>query len=302
MKTALKRIMRLGLEKFSRDKSSSGAALFTMIIVLTMAVSLYLFQGVSTYFIESLQESVDVSAYLKDGADPQAVDMVRAQLVLLPEVKTVQYVSKEEALQKFAQDHAGDEVVLESLNVIGENPFPASLNIKAVDSSKYPAIANFLGKADFIQVIDSVDYRDRAQVIERLERLARGIKSAAVFFMIFVGFIGVLVAFNTVRLTIYSSKDEVEVMRLVGAGNWFIRGPFLVQGVVVGVLATFIVTLVLFPSMLFLGMKTHSFMPGFDLFRFFASHLIWILLLQFVVGIGLGVLSSLIAIRKYLRV
>ncbi|MDA1337147.1 MAG: FtsX-like permease family protein, partial [bacterium] len=126
--------------------------------------------------------------------------------------------------------------------------------------------------------------------------------SAVFLVTLFAGFIAVLVAFNTIRLTIYGSRDEIEVMRLVGASNWFIRGPFIIQGVIVGVLATLITTLLFFPVTLFVGIKLQSFAPGFDLFSYFASNLLVIVFLQLAVGVGLGVISSLLALRRHLRV
>ncbi|MBI4138291.1 MAG: ABC transporter permease [Candidatus Wildermuthbacteria bacterium] len=302
MLTGFKRIVRSGWEKFARDKSSSGAALFTMVIVLSVVAALYCFQGASSFFVSSLQESVDISAYIADTASSEDIEKLEASVKALPEVKQAEFISKEEALERFVNDHKNDEVILQSLEVLGQNPLSASLNIKARGSEHYPAIAEFLEDPSLSSVVSFVDYRDRARIIERLEKLADGIRGAALFFIVFAGLIGVLVAFNTTRLTIYSSRDEVEVMRLVGAGNWYIRGPFLMQGVVVGVFATLIVLLFMFPAAMFLGVRVSSFVPGFDLFQFFASNIVWILLLQLGVGIGLGVFSALIAIRKYLKV
>ncbi|MEK7542348.1 MAG: FtsX-like permease family protein [Patescibacteria group bacterium] len=112
--------------------------------------------------------------------------------------------------------------------------------------------------------------------------------------------IAVLVAFNTIRVTIYNSKEEIEIMRLVGASNWFIRGPFLVQGVLVGVAASLGTLVFLFVLSFFGGDQLRSF-SGFDVFSFILAQLFWLLLLLLAVGIGLGVLSAAIAINRYLR-
>jgi cell division transport system permease protein len=298
---AFQRGLKSGWEKFVRDKSSSSAALFVMVIVLTVTTSLFLLQSITSFLITSLQESVDISAYLKDTATQEEMVSLKEQLEAIPEVKEVKYVSKEKALEDFVELHKQDEVILESLEIAGQNPLLASFSIKAFAVSQYPAISEFLQNTPLASIISDVDYFDRAPVIGRLSVLTTGIQSAVFLMTLFAAFIAVLVAFNTIRLTIYSSRDEIEIMRLVGASNWFIRGPFIIQGMIVGVLATLITTLLFFPLTLFVGLKLQTFTPGFELFSYFADNLLFIVFLQLAVGIGIGVVSSLIAIRKYLK-
>ena len=302
MYIAFQRVMRSGWEKFVRDKSSSSAALFVMVIVMSVATMLFFLQGASSFMIVSLEESVDISTYLKNTATQEEITLLKEELESLPEVREVTYVLREEALESFVELHKEDEVILESLEIVGQNPLLASLNIKAFSVNQYIAISEFLQNKSLASIISGVDYFDRAPVINRLSTLISGIQSAVFLVTLFAALIAILVAFNTIRLTIYSSRDEIEIMRLVGASNWFIRGPFIIQGVIVGVLATLITTLVFFPLTLFVGIKLQAFAPGFELFSYFANNLLLIVFLQLLTGIGLGVVSSLLALRRYLKV
>lgn len=299
---ALQRVVRSGWEKFSRDTSSSSAALLVMVIVLFVVTSLFFLQGIGSFLIESLQESVDVSTFLKDSAETEEVEALQQSLIALPEVKEVAFVSKEDALVQFTELHKNDQVILDSLDAIGQNPLLSSLNIKAWDPSSFEGIAEFLETTPLASIIQNVDFHERAPVITRLAAITSGVRTGVLAGSIFAGLIAVLVAFNTIRLTIYSSKEEIEVMRLVGASNMFIRAPFLLQGIIVGTLASLITFIVLVPLTLFLSSQLETFVPQFSLFEYFMANFFTILFLQMFVGIGLGVLSSLIAIRKYLRV
>ena len=299
---AFQRGLKSGWEKFVRDKSSSSAALFVMVIVMSIVTMLFFLQGAASFMVVSLEESVDISTYLENDATGEDVAELKEELEAMPEVKEVTYVSKEKALERFVELHKQDEVILESLEIVGQNPLLASLNIKAFSASQYVAISEFLENTPLSFIINDVDYFDRAPVINRLSTLIAGIQTAVFLITLFAGFIAVLVAFNTIRLTIYGSREEIEVMRLVGASNWFIRGPFIIQGMIVGVLATLITTLLFFPLTLFVGIKLQSFAPGFELFSYFANNLLVIVFLQLAVGVGLGVISSLLALRRYLRV
>lgn len=298
----LKRIIRSGWEKFSRDTSSSSAALLVMVIVLVIVTSLFFLQGVGAFLIGSLQESVDVSTFLKNSAGTEEIEALQQSLVALPEVKEVIYVSKEDALTQFLERHEKDQVILDSLDAIGQNPLLSSISIKAWDPASFERIAEFLETTSLASIIQNVDFHERAPVILKLSAITSGVRTTAFAGSILAGLIAVLVAFNTIRLTIYSSREEIEVMRLVGASNVFIRSPFIVQGVIVGLLAFLVTFILLIPLILFLSSKLQTFIPQFSLFEYFMNNFFVILFLQLFVGIGLGVLSSLIAIRRYLKV
>ena len=293
--------MRSGVEKFLHDQSSTGAALVVMTIVLFVTSSLFVLQGMSAFLVEELQEGVDISAYFQDSATEEEIFQVREQLLAQDQVKEVEYVSKEEALRRFVEAHRGNEAILAPLDAIGRNPLLAHLNVKARDPSEYSAVVEFLGEEKFASLIADIDFHDRKPVIERISLITAGIQTGVLAVIVALSVVALLVAFNTIRLTIYGSKDEIEIMRLVGAGSWFIRGPFLVQGVLVGVAATGSTLLLLFVLSFFASGELQSF-TGFDLSSFLASQFFVLLLLLLAIGIGLGILSSTIAIRRYLKI
>mgnify|MGYP001586518780 CR=1 FL=1 len=293
--------MRSGLEKFSRDRSSTGAALVVMTIVLFVVSFVFILQGMSAFLVEKVQEGVDVSAFFQDEVSEEAMLQVREQLLVQREVKEVEYVSKEEALRRFIEIYQGKEAILAPLDALGRNPLHAHLNVKARDPDEYTKITEFLSQEAFLPLIASVDFYERAPVIAKLSLITSGIRAGVLAISIALSAIAVLVAFNTIRLTIYNSKEEIEIMRLVGASSWFIRGPFLVQGVLVGMAASVGTIALLFVLSFFARGQVQSF-SGFDVFSFLVARFFWFLLLQFLVGIGLGLASAAIAINRYLKV
>ena len=271
-----------------------------MTIVLFLVSCLFILQGMSAFIVAKLQEGVDVSAYFEDTVGEKEIFEVRQQLLASKEVAEVEYVSKEEALRRFIEVYQGNEAILAPLDALGRNPLRAHLNVKAYNPDEYAKIAEMLSKEEFASVIAEVDFHARAPVIETVNLIASGIRAGVLVIIIALSAIAVLVAFNTIRVTIYNSKEEIEIMRLVGASNWFIRGPFLVQGVLVGVAASLGTLVFLFVLSFFGGDQLRSF-SGFDVFSFILAQLFWLLLLLLAVGIGLGVLSAAIAINRYLR-
>jgi cell division transport system permease protein len=189
---------------------------------------------------------------------------------------------------------------LASLDALGRNPLLAHLNVKAKDPNDYARIAEFLSGETFSSVFASIDFYDRAPIIERLSRLISGMRAVVAGVIAALSAIAVLVAFNTIRLTIYSSKGEIEIMRLVGASNWFIRGPFLVQGAFVGLVSSFAALTLLVLAGFFLSGSLRTF-TGFDVSQFLLSQFFLLFFLLLVVGVGLGFAASTIAINRYLK-
>ena len=302
MITALKRIIKSGYINFKRQGGLTFATVSIMIMTLSLVAFLYLFQGMINFLVQDLQDRIDVSVYFKKDSLEEEIFGVKDEISKIQEVKSVEYVSREEALNSFTEKHKDDPVLMESLAEIGSNPLLASLNIKTWQVSQYESLSNFLENASFKNLIDKIDYRQNKIIIEKIFNVSSNIRLTGIIFSIILGLVAVIVAFNTIKLSIYHSKEEIAIMRLVGASNWFIRGPFLVQGIIVGIVAT-LATIVLFGIIiLFLNSRFESIMPGFGLSIYFLTNFWNIIFIQLATGIGLSIISSIIAIRKYLEV
>jgi len=305
MFTSIKRIFKSGWQSFSRDGDIAAANVFIMTMTILLATSLFLFKDVSQILISAIREKADISVYFKEAAQEEEILNVQEKLSKIPEVKDVEYVSKEKALEDFVQRHKDDPVLMGSLEEVGGNPFLAALNVKAFEASQYQAVMNFLDatlEPSYKDLIEKVDYYQRKPVIERIFALTSGTGKVGVTLSIVLAIVAILVAFNTIRLAILNQAEEIKIQRLVGASNWFIRGPFLVQGAISGIISTLISLFIFTLICRFLGPKIEFLFSGLNVWKSFTGNFFTIILVQLSTGILLGVISSSIAIRKYLKV
>jgi len=302
MLVSLKRIIKAGWKNFCRNITPNLATIFIMVMVLIFIASLFLLNPISKILISDLQKKIDVSVYFKEEALPDEILKVKSEIVKIPEVKEVEYISREQALEKFIERHSDDPVLIESVTEVGYNPFLASLNIKAYQASQYEQVAKFLETGPFKDLVDKIDYYQRKPVIEKVFSLTQAINKTGIFLATILGAIAILIAFSTIRIAIYNSGKEISIMRLVGASNWFIRGPFLIQGIIIGFSAAVVTLLITFAVCLVLDSRVAVIAPDIKLLTIFASNFWKLFLVQLATGIGLGVVSSLIAIRKYLKI
>jgi cell division transport system permease protein len=302
MFTSLKRIFRYSWLSFRRNSGSSLATVFIVVITIFLITFLFLFQGTSQFLVSSLQEKVDISVYFKEDSLEEDILQAQSQLSEIPEVKNIEYISRQEALERFIKKHEDNPTLMESLKEVGENPFLASLNIKSWEASQYEQVASFLENSLFRDLIEKVDYYQRKPVIEKLFSITSTINKVGLAISIILVIISFLVVFNTIRLAIYNSGEEIKIQRLVGASNWFIRGPFLMQGIISGLFATTITILLFALLSWFTAPRIEALLPDFNIFNFFLNNFWILLLIQLVTGIGIGVVSSLIAMRRYLKI
>ena len=301
MLVLLKRIIRSGWLNFSRNSGLSLATIFIMVMTISLVTSLFLFRDITQFLISGLEEKVDISVYFKEATPEEDILRFGEEINKIPEVKNVEYVSREAALESFTQRYKDNQVIMESLAEV-ENPLLASLNIKAREASQYMTVTNFLETSSYKNLIDKVDYYQRKPVIERIFSITSAINKTGIGLSLILAIVAILVAFNTIRLAIYNSKEEISFMRLVGASDWFIRGPFLVQGAISGFAAAIITLLIFTGALFFLGPKLEILFLGLNIFNSFTGNLGILFLIQIFTGVGLGVVSSIIAIRKYLKI
>lgn len=296
----IKRILKTGWRSFWRNAWLSAATILVMLLAIFVVTGLVFFNVVTQDIINDLKQKVDVSVYFKQATSETDILAIKTKLEERPEVLSVQYVSKEEALEKFKEAHKDDEALLESLRELDQNPLQATLNIKADSAQGYEQIAGYLENSDF-SGIDKINYLQNREIINRLSAITDGAQRAGFAVSLVLAILAVLVAFNTVRLTIYSWREEISVKRLVGATNWNIRGPFLVEGMIYGVAAALLTMLIVFPLVAFLSPKLANFLPGQGIFVFLRANFFSLLFFQILVGVVLGGVSSFIAIRRYLK-
>lgn len=302
MFASLKRIIYWGWENFRRNTSASFATTSLMIIVISLMTSIFFLQKITDFSINFLEEKLALIVYFKKETPEEEILAAKRELSVIPAVKEIEYISEKEALERFTQRHLGNPIIMESLAMIGDNPLMAHLNIKAKDPSQYEGISSFLEKAPFASLIDHLNLSQTSQIIKKILQIKNSLTILGIILGIIFGLIAILVAFNTVRLTIYNLREEIGIMRLVGASNWFIRGPIIIQGIISGLFATFF-SLALFSLLIFfLGPKFEVFLPGLNLFNYFTNNFFRIILIQLGTGVGLAIIANSIALKKYLEV
>ncbi len=297
------RAIKTGLVNFKRNTWLSLASTLIMVVTLIILSTLTLLFTVTRYSINTIQARVDISAYFKAGTSDNKIQVVKDDLESNPKVKSVTFVSAEQALADFKERHKNDSLITESLNQLNENPLPGTLQVKAQTLDDYPAIAGQLNDDKYKDVIDKVNFEDNRVVINRLSGILRFIVTFGLGLLIIFGLIAILVIYNTITLTIYNRKEEVEIMRLVGATNWYIRGPFIVEAITSSLVASVITGLLLVPVYWRILPKINTYLnSGSNIFSQNYLHFQYVIALQLLIALFLSILSSLLAIRKYLRI
>lgn len=296
------RAFKNGWINFWRNFWLSTAATSVMVITLAILTLTLITFNVTNVAVKNIQERVDISVYFKSKVAENQILDIKSHLESMPEVASVSYVSADQALADFKAKHAGNALIEESLAQLSDNPLPPTLQIKAKQLNEYPQIAKELAKPDYQAYIDKVNFEDNRTIIERLSRVLNAVKRLGLGMALVFSGIAVLVIFNTIRLTIYNRREEVEIMKLVGATNWYIRWPFIVESVLYALAATIITTLLTIPILNYLIPRLSTYL-GTSISDHTAVFKIgYIFLMQLAVALALGILSSFIAIRRYLRV
>lgn len=296
-----KRVIYSGWKSFLRNKSFSVAVVFILVFVLVLIPCLFVFQGITQFLTSSVQEKADISVYFVQESLPEDILLVQEELEKLPEVKSVSYFSKQEVMEEFIEKHKDDEKIMQGLEEYGDNPFFACLNIKAFQASQYENIMLFLQASFINDYIDHTSYTESRTIIEKIFSITSFVNNAGIFLAIIFSLTAILVCFSQIRLAIVSSKEEIKLMRLIGASNWFIRGPFVAQAIMAGIISAFIAMFIFSLSCFFLSPTIEVFIGDFSVFEYFVDNFALIFSIQFIIGISLSSLSSVFAIRKYLK-
>lgn len=301
MFTIISRIVHFGFKNFSRNGWLSTATIAIMTLASMVFASLILFGYVTHQAAASIEDKIDISVYFNVNTSEDEILSIQQALQGLPEVQSVAYISRDQALATFEQNHASDQNLTQAITELDSNPLEASLNIKAKDPSQYADINTYLTSPNLNQYIDSISYAQNQDVIQRLARIISVVEQGGWLATLLLALIAGLVVFNTIRMAIYSSREEIGVMRVVGASNSLVRGPFVVDGMLCGAIAAIASLVITAPIIYFISPYMNIFIPNLNLFQYFYMHLALLLLYELLFGVVIGGFSSFFAVRRYLR-
>lgn len=304
------RTLKAGFQNFYRNGWLSVATISIITITLFIINIQLAITVANNFLLQDIKDKVSISVYFNADVSEADVLRVKDEFGKYQEVQSIEYVSKDQALSDFEERNADNEVLRESIRELGDNPFEATLNIKASDPDQYELIARSVEESEFKELISSVNYHKYRNIIDGLSKEVKSNQRNGIILGVTLAFIAVLITFNSIRITMYSYRQEIEIMRLVGASNTYIKLPFVWEGILYGVIsATVSIPLSFFylkfiagenSSELFLPISNTVYLQKF-LADYFLGHIFLMILFQIGLGILLGIISSMIAMRKYLK-
>lgn len=304
MFSALFRILKFSSQDFWRNFWLSTATVVVLVLTLVSINFLITLNFLTKTAVAEVENKIDVSIYFKQGVAESEIGNIKSYLLSLSEVKDVIYISPEEALREFEKKHANDAIIKESLEEVGKNPLGATLVIRAHDTADYPEILEVFDDTQYANIIQEKNFEDHEAVIKKIDSISEKATTTGFGIAGLFAVIAVLIGFNTVRMTIYTHREEIGVMKLVGAANWFVRAPYVASGIFYGIFAILFTIILIFPAIGFAEPYLAGFFGGseFNLLGYFSNNFLQIFGWQFVGVVLLNMVTSTLAVGRYLKV
>jgi cell division transport system permease protein len=300
------RIITTGMVNFVRNAWLAIAAMAVMVVTLTIVLFSIIANQTFNNTIQQITSKIDVSVYLKDEITEEQTKELIEDIRDLPNTERVTYVSKDDVLKKYLAQNADNPELLSAVSAT-DNPLPATIQIKPEDLNKIDDIRKFLSQKDVAALqSDEPSYSgDRKEAIDKITHATNIMQQAGVVAVLVFALISVLIIFNTIQMAIFNRRDELTIMRLLGASTGYIRGPFVVESIIYGILSA-VLSILLIHTM-FVAANSTLQATSLGLLdinyssEYFKEHF-WILLaLQLGVGILIGAVSSTVATHRYLK-
>lgn len=304
--TTFRRIIKAGMVNFVRNAWLAMAAMAIMIITLTIILFSIIANATFSDTVDQIEDKINISVYLKDETTPAQSEKFVAGLKALQNVESVTYLSKTDALKAYMEQNKDNEQLLSAINET-DNPLPATVQVKPLDLEKIGEIRSYVERPEnaALQSDPMSDSGDRREAINNITQATRVIGRIGISAVLLFAVISILIIFNTIRMTIFNRRDELQIMRLLGASTSYIRGPFIVETIIYGILSAIISVLLI--NAMFVTAAGSLQATSFGLLditysqEFFSKHYWKLLLMQLVLGTLIGAVSSFIATGRYLK-
>jgi len=299
----LYRIIKFSLQDIFRNIWLTLVTLTILLLALFSINTLITVRLISDSALAAVKEKIDIGLYLKSEATEMEIMTLKNKLEASPRVKSVIYVSKEEAITAFRKQYENNPEILAALKELGRNPLSPSLTVLPKNFDESSLLINELRTLDS-SIIESRDFSDNSEILTKISAVSQRVNEVGLFIIIIFIITSLLVVYNAIRVAIYTHRTEIEIMRLVGASNEFIYMPYLVSALIYALLSVAVIIGIFFPFLSLLQPYLEAFFTGYsiNILAYFVNNFWSIFGWQFLVVLIISTLSSLLAVRKYARV
>ena len=300
---SLYRIIKFSFQDIVRNVWLTIVTVTILLLALFSINTLITVRLISDNAVAAIKEKIDISLYLKPETAETEIMALKAKIASSPLVKNVLYVSKQSAIDAFRQKYQNNPEILSALKELGRNPLSPSLMIVPANFDESELVINNLKMIDS-PIIESRDFSDNTAILGKINSITKRVNQVG-FFIIFVFILtSLLVVYNAIRVAIYTHRQEIEIMRLVGASNFFIYMPYLFSAFVYALLSCLIIISIFYPFLTLLQPYLETFFTGYNIniLSYFVDNFLYIFGTQFLVVLVINVIASLFAVRKYARI
>jgi len=296
------RIVKFSLQDIFRNMSLSFMTVLILILMLLSINTLIVVRVITDESIQTVKEQIDVSIYFHPESTEEEIGEVREYVGSFPEVENEVYLTKEEVLENFKDTYSDNKEILASLDELGENPLGPTLVVKTREPKDYEKIINALSVPEYENIIEAKTFGDTQVAIDRIHSITTQVERFTYFLTALFAIIAFVIIFNTIRVAIYTQRAEIGIKRLVGATNWFISGPYMLESLIFSIISVAVTYGIAHFSIGFLDPYMGVVFGETELLStYFSSHLLLILGIEFVSVFLLTIVSSGLAMRRYLR-
>lgn len=300
---ALFRVIKFALQDLGRNISLSFMTIFILTLMLLSVNTLWSLDVLTRQAVEAVKKEIDVSLYFVPETTDKNISDIKAYINTFPEVTNLQLQSREEVLQSFQEKHKSQPEVIDALTELGDNPFGPTMIIKTKEPQDYKKIIAALNAPEYEKLIEAKSFDNHEEAITKLQNITNRIEKIGFGLAVLFAAISFLIIFNTIRVAIYTQRVEISIKRLVGASNWFIRGPYIVESVIFTVLSVGATIAVIFGALQWIDPYLAVILPnGFSLTNYYYSLIFPLFGIQAAAVLLLTIISSSLAMRKQLKV
>lgn len=297
------RIIKFSFQDIVRNIWLTLITVTILLLALFSVNTLVTVRLISDNAVSAVKEKINISLYLKAETSETDIIALKDKISNFGKVKSVTYISKQNALDSFREKYKNNQAVLIALKELGRNPLSPSLTISPKDFNESALLINEL-KMINSPIIESHDFSDNTTILTKINEVTKRINEVGLFIIAIFLLTSLLVVYNTIRVSIYTHRQEIEIMRLVGASNFFIYMPYICSAFVYSLFSILIMIAVFYPFLSLLQPYLEVFFMDYNInvLSYFVNNFFLIFGAQFLAILVINVLATWFAVRKYARI